>query len=44
MYKGIHPRAMMLVFGPAFGVAFGLVLGLFSFVASKLTDKSEAQA
>ncbi|HWZ34994.1 MAG TPA: hypothetical protein VNW51_02490 [Mucilaginibacter sp.] len=43
MYKGIHPRAMMLVFGPAFGIAFGVILGLFSYVASKLTDKRDAK-
>ncbi|WP_214073316.1 hypothetical protein [Mucilaginibacter sp. dw_454] len=44
MYKGTHPREMMLLFGPAFGILFGLVLGLFSFVASKLTDRKEAEA
>jgi hypothetical protein len=32
----IHPRVMMLVFGPLFGVVSGLVLGLFAFVASRI--------
>lgn len=44
MYKGIHPRRMMLLSGPAFGVVFGLILGLFAFVASKLTNKGVAKA
>ncbi len=40
MYKGIYPRKMMLVYGPAFGVMFGIVLGLFAFVASKIVKKT----
>ncbi|MDB5116712.1 MAG: hypothetical protein JWQ79_2204 [Mucilaginibacter sp.] len=40
MYTGIHPRQMMLVYGPAFGIMFGIILGLFSFVASKLVKKT----
>ncbi|MBC7399568.1 MAG: hypothetical protein H7289_06460 [Mucilaginibacter sp.] len=39
MYKGIHPRKMMLVYGPAFGVMFGVILGLFAFAASKIVKK-----
>lgn len=44
MYSGIHPRRMMLLYGPVFGVVFGLILGLFAFVASKLTNKKQAEA
>jgi len=40
MYTGIHPRKMMLVYGPAFGIMFGLVLGLFAFIASKAVKKT----
>jgi hypothetical protein len=32
----IHPRRMMLVFGPMAGIVSGLILGLFSFIASKI--------
>ena len=40
MYTGIHPRLMMLVYGPVAGVLFGIILGLFSFVASKIVKKN----
>ncbi|MCC8426893.1 hypothetical protein [Mucilaginibacter sp. UR6-11] len=40
MYTGIHPRKMMLVYGPLFGAMFGVVLGLFSFIASKIVKKN----
>jgi hypothetical protein len=40
MYTGIHPRRMMLVYGPLFGLMFGVVLGLFSFIASKIVKKN----
>ena len=43
-YTGFHPRRTMITFAPVFGIASGLVLGLFSFVASKLTDRKEAEA
>jgi hypothetical protein len=41
MYTGIHPRKMMLVFGPVFGAMFGVILGLFAFVASKLVKPNQ---
>jgi hypothetical protein len=37
---GIHPRRMMLAFGPAFGVMFGIIQGLLALVASKLVKKN----
>lgn len=40
MYQGIHPRWMMILFGPAFGVIFGIIQGLFAFLASKLVTKN----
>ena len=44
MYTGIHPRRIMLLYGPVFGVLFGLILGLFAYVASKLTSKKAVEA
>lgn len=43
MYTGIHPRRMMLLYGPVFGVLFGIILGLFAFAASKLIKKRPAE-
>ena len=40
MYTGIHPRLMMLLFGPVAGVVSGLVLWLFAFIASKIVSKN----
>ena len=34
-----HPRKAMVIMGPVFGVLFGIILGLFSFIASKITQK-----
>ncbi|MDB5005603.1 MAG: hypothetical protein JWQ34_3828 [Mucilaginibacter sp.] len=42
MYTGIHPRRMMLCYGPVFGAMFGIVLGLFAFIASKFVKKPTA--
>ena len=36
---GIHPRVLMLVFGPVVGAVSGLILGLFAFIASKIVKK-----
>jgi len=41
-YMVVHPRQMMLVFGPLAGAASGLVLGLFAFIASKIVKKNPA--
>lgn len=42
MYTGIHPRRMMLLYGPGFGALFGIILGIFCFVASRLVKKKAA--
>jgi hypothetical protein len=39
MYTGIHPRRMMLLFGPVAGVASGIVLGLFALSPQKSSGK-----
>jgi hypothetical protein len=32
----IHPRLLMLIFGPIFGAVFGVIQGLFFFIISKI--------
>jgi len=41
-YMIMHPRQMMLLFGPLAGAGSGLVLGLFAFIASKIVKKNPA--
>lgn len=36
----IHPRLAMAIAGPVIGIFSGIILGLFSFVASKIVQKT----
>jgi hypothetical protein len=37
----IHPRLVMLIFGPVFGILSGIILGLFALIASKIVKRTE---